>query len=102
MVIFTALFLGCSVTKFVRKFSLLSWKLNPKLVALSPLPNLVKEKETLLPGILGMIFLSCSFRSMIRESLIPWFPDAVVEAREFSSRSVSGDSSFSFPKLAAG
>ena len=49
-----------------------SLKLNPKLVALSPLPNLVNEKETLLPGILGIMFLSSSFRSMTRESLIPW------------------------------
>ena len=49
-----------------------SLKLNPKLVALSPLPNLVNEKETLLPGILGIMFLSSSFKSMTRESLIPW------------------------------
>ena len=114
MVIFTALFLGCSVTKLVRKFSLFSCKLKPKLVAFSPLPSRVKEKETLLPGILGIIFRSCSFRSMIRESLNPWFPNGgdggsggggdprdCWPLTELSS-SVSGDSSFSFAKLDAG
>ena len=107
MVIFTRLFLGFSVTKLVRKFSWFSCKLNPKLVAFSPLPSLVKEKETLLPGIFGMIFRSGSFRSMIRESLIPWFPDAGGAGgdgwplTEISS-SWSGDSSFSLAKLDAG
>ena len=76
MVIFTPPALGCSETKFVRNFSSVSWKLKPKLVAWSPLPSLVKEKETWLPGILGIIFLSSSFRSITRESRIPWFPDA--------------------------
>ena len=56
------------ITGLLRPTSLL--KLTPKLVALSPVPNLVKEKDTLLPGILGMIFLSSS-RSMRRESVIP-------------------------------
>ena len=61
---------------------LFSFKLKPKLVALSPVPNLVNENETVLPGILGIILLSASFRSMMRESLISWsksefswFPD---------------------------
>ena len=75
MVIITPLFLGSSVTKLVRKFSWFSCKLNPKLVALSPLPSLVKEKETLLPGILGIMFRSSSSRSITRESLNPRFTD---------------------------
>lgn len=91
MVIFNPPARGFSVRKLVRNFSWFSWKLKPKLVALSPLPRRVKEKETLLPGIWGIIFLSGSFRSITRESLIPWFPDGDADAVDGGGGDGDGD-----------
>ena len=41
-----------------------------------------------MPGILGMILLSCSFRSMTSESRIPWFPDTIGDSGESGVRGV--------------